>query len=90
MPIPYERSDARAIGKYTPVQVFAPDTISASLTDHDVSNVLAVRTTADGTYYINAASGATAFVPAGTIIGIAASVTDLVFASAQVLEIMNI
>ena len=89
MGLPYEKDTSREEGKYEPVQVFAPDAISASLTSHDVSGQIAVRTTSDGTYYVNAASGATAFVAQGTVIGIADSVDTLVFAAAQVLELMG-
>ena len=88
MALPHEKTTSRA-GKYEPVQVFAPDTISASLTTHSMSGILAVRTTADGTYYINTANGATANVLAGTVIGVGEDVTQLVFAVAQRLELMR-
>lgn len=72
-----------------PIQVFSPDSISASLTTHSMSGVLAVRTTTDGTYYINEVDGLTAAVLAGTVIGIGTNVSQLVFAEAQILEIMD-
>lgn len=89
MPLPYEQEDSKEAGQYTPIQVFSPDTISASLTVHDVTDILVVRCSADGVYYINAASSRTVSVTAGTVIGIAEGVTSITFAGAQVLELMS-
>ncbi len=88
--LPYEKKTDKEDGYYTPMQVFAPDLISGSLTSHDVTDILVVRTTTDAIYYINSASGLTAAVAAGTVIGIADGVTTLVFAQAQVLEMMSV
>lgn len=90
MSLPYERTTSRADGQYQPIQVFAPDTISASATTQDMTGILAVRVTSNGTYYINTDTANTAAVIAGTVIGVGAGVTQLVFAAAQVLEVMSI
>lgn len=90
MALPYERTTSKEEGQYEPVQVFSPDTISANQTTHSTTGVLAFRVTSDGTYYINSASGAIAAVQAGTVIGVGTGVTQIVFATNQILEIMSI
>lgn len=74
---------------FAAVQGFAPTEIKTATagTPLDTSNTLAIRIASDSEYYIGAASGNTAIMPAGVTI-IDKSVNSITFTSNTVVEAM--